>query len=39
MGQMMAVTNTIGNSVATIVVGRQCRQVDEARLREELGGR
>lgn len=37
MGQMMAVTNTIGNSVATIVIGRQCRQVDEARLRKELG--
>ena len=37
MGQMMAVTNTIGNSVATIVIGRRCGQVDEARLREELG--
>jgi aerobic C4-dicarboxylate transport protein len=36
MGQAMAVTNTIGNSVATIVIGRRCAQVDEARLRQEL---
>jgi aerobic C4-dicarboxylate transport protein len=37
MGQAMAVTNTIGNAVATIVIGRRCAQVDEMRLREELG--
>ena len=37
MGQAMAVTNTIGNSVATIAIGRRCAQVDEAKLREELG--
>ena len=37
MGQMMAVTNTIGNSVATIVIGRRCRQVDEAKLHDALG--
>jgi len=36
MGQAMAVTNTIGNAVATIVIGRRCAQVDEATLREEL---
>jgi aerobic C4-dicarboxylate transport protein len=38
MGQAMAVTNTIGNCVATIVIGRRTAQVDEARLRDELGG-
>ena len=38
MGQAMAVTNTIGNSVATIVIGRYCGQVDEKKLREELTG-
>ena len=37
MGQAMAVTNTIGNSVATIVIGRYCGQVDEKKLRDELG--
>jgi aerobic C4-dicarboxylate transport protein len=37
MGQAMAVTNTVGNAVATIVIGRRCAQVDEAKLREELG--
>jgi aerobic C4-dicarboxylate transport protein len=36
MGQAMAVTNTIGNSVATIVIGRYCGQVDEKKLRDEL---
>jgi aerobic C4-dicarboxylate transport protein len=38
MGQAMAVTNTIGNSVATIVIGRRCAQVDEGKLRGELNG-
>src|SRR6195256_376588 len=37
MGQAMAVTNTVGNAVATIVIGWRCEQVDEAKLREELG--
>jgi aerobic C4-dicarboxylate transport protein len=37
MGQAMAVTNTIGNSVATIVIGRYCGQVDEKKLRDGLG--
>ena len=39
MGQAMAVTNTIGNSVATIVIGRYCGQVDEKKLRDEIGRR
>jgi aerobic C4-dicarboxylate transport protein len=36
MGQAMAVTNTIGNTVATIVIGRRCSQVDEPTMRREL---
>jgi aerobic C4-dicarboxylate transport protein len=36
MGQAMAVTNTIGNSVATIVIGRRCGQLDEEKLRNGL---
>ena len=36
MGQAMAVTNTIGNSVATIVIGKYCGQLDEKKLRNEL---
>jgi aerobic C4-dicarboxylate transport protein len=36
MGQAMAVTNTIGNTVATIVIGRRCSQVDEPTMRKEL---
>jgi aerobic C4-dicarboxylate transport protein len=36
MGEGMAVTNTIGNAVATIVVGLWSRRVDERRLRETL---
>ena len=38
MGQAMAVTNTIGNSVAAIVIGDRCRQLDRGKLRDELGG-
>src|SRR5262249_28291278 len=37
MGEAMAVTNLIGNGVATIVVGRWCGEVDTARLAERLG--
>jgi aerobic C4-dicarboxylate transport protein len=37
MGEAMAVTNLIGNGVATIVVAKWCRQVDEARLAGHLG--
>jgi aerobic C4-dicarboxylate transport protein len=36
MGEAMAVTNLIGNGVATIVVGRWCGQLDGARLAERL---
>jgi len=39
MGQAMAVTNLIGNGVATVVVGKWCGQVDESRLRSSLRGR
>jgi aerobic C4-dicarboxylate transport protein len=38
MGQAMAVTNTIGNSVAAIVIGDRCQQLDRAQLKQELGG-
>jgi aerobic C4-dicarboxylate transport protein len=36
MGQAMAVTNTIGNAVAAIVVGDKCGQLDRGRLDVEL---
>lgn len=36
MGQAMAVTNLIGNGVATIVVGKWCGQVNERYLTERL---
>jgi len=38
MGEAMAVTNLIGNGVATIVVAKWCKQVNEARLAERLAG-
>ena len=38
MGEAMAVTNLIGNGVATIVVGKWCDQVDNLRLAEGLAG-
>jgi aerobic C4-dicarboxylate transport protein len=38
MGQAMAVTNLIGNGVATLVVGKWCGQLDESRLRSVLRG-
>jgi aerobic C4-dicarboxylate transport protein len=37
MGQAMAVTNTIGNSVAAIVIGERCGQLDRAQLEREIG--
>ncbi len=37
MGEAMAVTNLIGNGVATIVIGKWCGQVDEQRLAAGLG--
>jgi aerobic C4-dicarboxylate transport protein len=36
MSEARALTNLIGNAAATIVVGKWCRQVDEARLRAQL---
>ncbi len=36
MGEAMAVTNLIGNGVATIVVGKWCGEVDARRLAEHL---
>jgi aerobic C4-dicarboxylate transport protein len=39
MGEGMAVTNTIGNGVAAIVIGRWGRRVDMARLKAQLEGR
>jgi len=38
MSEARALTNLVGNGVATIVVGKWCRAVDEVRLRAELGG-
>ena len=38
MGEGMAVTNTIGNAVAAIVIGKWCGQLDTERLGRELGG-
>jgi aerobic C4-dicarboxylate transport protein len=36
MSEARALTNLVGNGVATIVVGKWCRQVDETRLQTEL---
>jgi aerobic C4-dicarboxylate transport protein len=36
MSEARALTNLIGNGVATLVVGKWVRQVDEARVREQL---
>jgi aerobic C4-dicarboxylate transport protein len=38
MGEGMAVTNTIGNGVAAIVIGRWSRRVDMVRLKAQLEG-
>jgi aerobic C4-dicarboxylate transport protein len=38
MSEARALTNLVGNGVATVVVGRWCGQVDEAKMRERLGG-
>jgi aerobic C4-dicarboxylate transport protein len=38
MSEARALTNLVGNGVATIVVGRWCGAVDEARLQTTLGG-
>jgi aerobic C4-dicarboxylate transport protein len=36
MGQAMAVTNTIGNAVAAIVIGSRCGQLDRRQLNDEF---
>ncbi len=38
MGEAMAVTNLIGNGVATVVVGKWCGQLDVATLKARLRG-
>ena len=37
MGEGMAVTNTIGNGVAALVIARWSRKLDDARLKKALG--
>jgi aerobic C4-dicarboxylate transport protein len=37
MSEARALTNLIGNGVATLVVGQWCGSVDEAKVREQLG--
>jgi len=37
MSEARALTNLIGNGVATLVVGKWCGSVDEAKVREQLG--
>jgi len=39
MGQAMAVTNTIGNSVAAIVIGDRVKELDRGRLTQQLENR
>jgi aerobic C4-dicarboxylate transport protein len=38
MSEARSLTNLIGNGVATVVVGKWCGQLDEARMRERLAG-
>ncbi len=37
MSEARALTNLIGNGVATVVVGKWCEQLDEAQMRAQLG--
>ena len=37
MSEARALTNLVGNGVATLVVGQWCGSVDEAKLREQIG--
>ena len=37
MSEARALTNLVGNGVATVVVGKWCKEVDETRLRQVLG--
>ncbi|NHB62375.1 C4-dicarboxylate transporter DctA [Photorhabdus sp. RW14-46] len=39
MSEARALTNLIGNGVATIVVAKRCRQLDEGKLNEALNGK
>ena len=36
MSEARALTNLVGNGVATVVIGKWCGEVDDARLRREL---
>jgi aerobic C4-dicarboxylate transport protein len=36
MSQARALTNLVGNGVATVVVARWCQQIDDKRMREHL---
>jgi aerobic C4-dicarboxylate transport protein len=38
MSEARSLTNLIGNGVATVVVGKWCGQVDETKMRDQLGG-
>jgi len=38
MSEARALTNLVGNGVATIVVAKWCKALDEPKLREQLGG-
>jgi aerobic C4-dicarboxylate transport protein len=37
MSEARALTNLIGNGVATVVVAKWCKQIDEEKMREQLG--
>jgi aerobic C4-dicarboxylate transport protein len=37
MSEARALTNLIGNGVATVVVAKWCKQIDDEKLREQLG--
>jgi len=39
MGQAMAVTNTIGNSVAAIVIGDRVKELNRDQLKQQLDSR
>ncbi|MNN86762.1 Aerobic C4-dicarboxylate transport protein [compost metagenome] len=36
MSEARALTNLVGNGVATVVVAKWCKQLDESTLRDEL---
>jgi aerobic C4-dicarboxylate transport protein len=37
MSEARALTNLVGNGVATVVVAKWCKQIDEEKMREQLG--